>query len=275
MRNVALASLLIAASAGALAEPLIVENGRLFITARLNDVTTEALLDSGTETSLVDPLLAKAAKLPPGKEIEIKGSGGAQKAHFIYGPHITAGGIDLGEQELVILDLADLLRRLIKRPTRMIAGRQLFDAARLKIDIEGGSWDVLKPGEATTGNVLKLEKHAGIEAITVSVNGQSALADIDLGNGSKPMISKALADKLRLKSVGVEKGGGIGGELSRELVVIPELTVAGKTFRNVEAGVDSLENAGDLNIGTSILRHFVITTDFAGRTVTLDPREAQ
>ena len=43
------------------------------------------------------------------------------------------------------------------------------------------------------------------------------------------------------------------------------LAIAGQTFRNVPAAIDDQPNAGDLNIGTSILRHFVITADFKGR----------
>lgn len=258
----------------AAAEPLVYDNGRIFVRAELAGVATEALMDSGAEASLVDPALARRAGLPPGAEIEIKGSGGKEKARFVYGPHIVAGGLDLGEQELVVLDLRDLSKRLIKRPTELIIGRQLFDAARLRIDILGESWDVLGPDDKPAGTPLKLEKHAGIEAAPVSVNGVTAHADFDLGNGSKVMISKAMADKLGLKPHGREKGGGIGGELVRDLVFIERLDVAGQTFRNIEVGVDALENAGDLNIGTSILQHFIITTDFPGRTVYLQTRKS-
>ena len=266
---------LIALAAPVAAEPLIYDNGRIFIRAELAGFATEALLDSGAEASLVDPVLARKAGLKPGVEIEIKGSGGKEKGRFVYGPRIAAGGIDLGEQELVILDLRDLSKRLIKRPTQMIFGRQLFDAARLRIDILGGTWDVLKPADTASGTPLKLHKHAGIEAAPVTVNGVPALADFDLGNGSKVMISKAMADKLGLKPHGQEMGGGIGGELVRDLVLIDRLEVAGQTYRNVEAGVDALDNAGDLNIGTSILKDFVITTDFPGRTIYLEPRSGR
>jgi hypothetical protein len=261
------------ASAGA--EPLIFDNGRIFVRAMLDQTPTEALLDSGAEGSLIDPVLARQAGLPPGAEVEIKGSGGVQQARFVYGNHIIANGIDLGEQELLILDLAELSERLIKRPTRMILGRQMFDAARLRIDILGGTWDVLTSSDVAAGTRLPLHKHAGIEAAPVTVNGVDALADFDLGNGSKVMISKAMAAKLGLKVVGLETGGGIGGKLVRDLVIIDRLDVGGKTFRNVEAGVDALDNAGDLNIGTSILKHFVVTTDFPGHAIYLQPRDGE
>ena len=53
----------------AAAEPLIVDHGRLFISARVNGVQTEALLDSGAEASLLDPALAREAKLEPGEKM--------------------------------------------------------------------------------------------------------------------------------------------------------------------------------------------------------------
>lgn len=269
----ALIAIALAATAtAARAEPLVVDNGRLFIRAMLNDTPTEALLDSGSEGSLIDPVLAKRAGLKEGIEIDIKGSGGSEKGRFVYGPHIKAGGLDLGEQELVILDLSRLSARLIKRPTEMILGRELFDKARLRIDIEGGEWTILKPEDKPPGVPLALTAHAGIEAAPVTVNGTKALADLDLGNGSKVMISKALATKLGLKVVGRETGGGIGGELVRDLVRIDRLGIAGRTYRNVEAGVDALDNAGDVNIGTSILKDFIVTTDYAGKIVYLEPR---
>jgi hypothetical protein len=57
----------------------------------------------------------------------------------------------------------------------------------------------------------------------------------------------------------------------RDLVVLPTLKLAGMTFRDVRAAIDDQPNTNDLNIGTSILKHFLITTDFKERTVWLQP----
>ena len=56
-------------------------------------------------------------------------------------------------------------------------------------------------------------------------------------------------------------------------MVLRNLRVAGREFRDVPAAIDPGETASDLNIGTSILRHFIITTDFPNRTVWLEPRQ--
>ena len=53
--------------------------------------------------------------------------------------------------------------------------------------------------------------------------------------------------------------------------MMTSLEVAGKRFHNVIAAIDDQPSHNDMNVGTSILKNFTITTDFAGRTVWLDP----
>lgn len=269
IRWLAAAALLATASAGA--EPLGFHNGRLFIAAEVNGVATEALLDSGAEATLIDPELALKAKLPEGTPQVIKGSGGSQQAHIVEGATVTALGIELHPEAVVVLDMTDLSTRLIKRPTHVIVGRELFDAARLEIDIPRGKIAVVEKAAAPRGKMLALTEHAGIESVPTRVNGIAAQAEFDLGNGSEVTISRALAKRLRLKAIGKKSGGGIGGKITRDLVKIRSLEVAGARFRNVTAAIDDQDSANDLNIGTAILKNFLITTDFKDRSVWLEP----
>jgi predicted aspartyl protease len=261
IRWLAAAALLAGASASA--EPLGFHNGRLFIAAKVNGVATEALLDSGAEATLVAPELAAKAKLPEGTPQLMKGSGGTAQARVVEGVTVEALGKELHPEAVVVLDMTDLSNRLIKRPTHAIVGRELFDAARLEIDIARG--------EIAVGKKLALTEHAGIESVGVRANGVAAQAEVDLGNGSEVTISRALARSLKLKTIGTKRGGGIGGEVSRDLVRLNSLEVAGARFRNLTAAIDDQDSANDLNIGTGILKHFLITSDFTDRTVWLEP----
>ncbi|MGN6155887.1 MAG: retroviral-like aspartic protease family protein [Sphingomicrobium sp.] len=266
-RFAALAALLLSSAASA--APLIFDNGRLFIPASVDSVSTEALLDSGAETTVLDPAFASRAKLPEGKEVAIRGSGGSAPARIVEGVTVEALGVTLHPEAVVVTDLSDISKRLVKRPLQMILGREIFDSARLRVDIAGRTVEVVPKDKAPPGTRFPLTAHAGIESIPVTVNGKAAQAEFDLGNGSGVLISRAFADTLRLKAVGRRSGGGIGGEVSRDLVRVDSLDVGGKTFRDVEAAIDDQPNANDLNIGTSILKNFLITTDFAGRSVWL------
>ena len=261
----------VALSASAIAEPLHVYNGRLFIDAQVNGVPTEALLDSGAEATLVAPSLATKAKFAQGTPQVMKGSGGAAQARIVEGVTVRALGVELRPEAVVVLDMTDLSQRLIKRPTQAIVGRELFDAARLKIDISGGTIATVNRDAEPRGTKLALASHAGIEAIPVTANGQRAQADFDLGNGSDALISRALVKKLGLKIISNKSGGGIGGALSRDVVKLATLELAGHKFRNVVAAIDDQPSHNDLNVGTAILRNFLITTDFNQHVVWLQP----
>lgn len=269
MKLLGIALVFISASAGA--EPLTFYNGRLFIPATINRVRTEALLDSGAEATVIDPILAAKAGLPKGTPQVMKGSGGTAQARIVEGVMVKALGLELHPDAVVVLDMTDLSTRLVKRPTQAILGREIFDAARLKIDISRGEIAAIDVRAPPKGVRLPLTKHAGIEAIPVKANGMPAQAEFDLGNGSDVLISRSLANRLKLRITGKKSGGGIGGAVARDIVRLTALDVAGKRFRNVMAAIDDQPSHNDLNIGTAILKNFRITTDFKGRAVWLDP----
>jgi len=263
------ALLLLAVAAPAGAEPLVFDHGRLFLTAEINGVQTEALLDSAAEATLVDPALAAAAKLPEGTPQKIRGSGGEAQARIVEGTTVEALGVELHPEAIVVLDLAELSTRLIKRPTRMVLGRELFDAARLQVDIQHRDVRTVGKNVSPPGKRLQLKTEHGVESMPVLVNGRSAHAEVDLGNGSDVLISRALAKALGLKTTGRKVGGGIGGQVNREMVTLQRLAVAGRTFRDVPAAIDDQPTASELNIGTSILKDFLITTDFQQHNIWL------
>lgn len=263
--------LLLAVCAGAAsAEPLVIDNGRLFVQVKVNGTPTEALLDSAAEASIVDPKFAAAAKLPQGEEITIKGSGGEAKARIIEGATIEFLDKTIPIEALVISDLGEISQRLIKRPTQAIVGRELFDAMPLAIDLEASTVKLATGSPA--GTKLPLTGHAGVESIPVMVGSITGQAEFDLGNGSGTLVSRAFAQKTGLTVTGKKAGGGIGGEVIRDTTVIPALSVAGVTYRDVPASIDDQPSADDLNLGTSILKDFLITTDFKQRAVWLAPR---
>jgi hypothetical protein len=53
---------------------------------------------------------------------------------------------------------------------------------------------------------------------------------------------------------------------------LKSVEVAGQVFANVTASIDAQPCASDLNIGVKVLRHFLITTDFAHHAMWLQPR---
>lgn len=264
-------AVLLAQAMPASAEPLVIDNGRLFIKARINGVETEALLDSGAEASLVDSKLAAAAGLSGGQKVTLKGSGGEQQITLVEGVRIEALGKAIFGASVAVLDLGELSKRLIKRPTSAIVGRELFDAARIRIDLAGADVRAIDADEKPAGALLALGEDKGIETIPIMLGDVPVRAVLDYGNGNRILVSRELSTSLGLKPIGKARGGGIGGEVERDVVILPQLLLAGQAFRELEAEVDETSSRAGLNIGTSILRHFVVTLDFAGRQAWFEP----
>ena len=277
-----LAGLLAAASlafapAVAPAERLDVFNGRLFLSVTVNGETTLALLDSGAEMTIVDDDFAHRLGLAETGSAVAHGSGAApMEARFA--DHVTVEAADIAlEQRVAILDLGEVSQRLIGRPVDLILGRELFDAGRWRIDMAAGAIGQVEPGVQPRGVRLPLGAHRGIPTIPAEVEGQEPVqAVFDLGNGSEVLIGRAYAERIGLAApervVERRSGGGLGGAVTRAIVTLRNLRVAGREFIDVPAAIDEGGTAADLNIGTSILRHFVITGDFAGGAIWLEPR---
>ena len=127
------------------------------------------------------------------------------------------------------------------------------------------------------GVMLPMETHKGLQTIPVSVEGAEPVqADFDLGNGNDVLIGADYAERMGLSTperiVGQKAGGGIGGEVLRDMIVLRELEVAGVIFHDVPAAIDRTDTAADINIGVRVLRKFVITTDFGQNAVWLQER---
>ncbi len=259
---------------------LRVTGDRLFVPATINGVSTEALLDSGAEMTLVDTAFAAQLGLGASGSETARGTGGEQEVNFAEGVDISAAAVLLGDRRVAILDLTGISQRLVGEPVHVILGRELFDAGRFYLDIEGGVFRRADDA-APAGTRLPLAEHRGIMQLPVDIGGAgAAMADFDLGNGSEVLIGREFAAKHGLlapeRIVGTKPGGGIGGALTRELIRLDSLGVAGVSFPDVIAAIDSTDTASDANLGVAILRSFRMTIDFPEKSVWLampDPRD--
>ena len=264
------------APAVAAAEPLELFNERLFIPATVNGERTLALLDSGAEMTVLDDDFARRLGLATEGSAVGRGTG-AQTVEATFAEHlrVEAAGVSL-EQRAAVIDLGEVSQRLVGRDVELILGRDIFDNARLRIDIEGGTIETAaEPGPGAVR--LPVTNRRGVPTVPVTVEGQEPVqADFDLGNGSGVIVGRAYAERAGLAAperiVGRRSGGGIGGAVERDRIVLRSLVVAGREFRDVPADIDASADGADLNIGTSILRHFIVTTDFARESVWLEPR---
>ena len=263
----------LAAAAAAGVTRLRVAGDRLYLPASVNGLAVEALLDSAAETSIVDRALAAELRLPVGEAVTARGTGEATTAATMArNVAIEVAGLRLRPREVAVIDLADIARRLGNGPIPLILGRELFDAARLQVDIAGGALAVLERDRPPPGVRLPLTARRGIETVPLTIEGMPAAADFDLGNGGTVLVGAAYARRHRLldgRPTGVVAGGGIGGETRQMTFMLASLEIAGRRFENVPAAIDTSPTASDANVGVRVLRNFGIVTDFAARSIWL------
>lgn len=260
--------------------PLRVAGDRLYIAASVNGVAVEALIDSAAETSILDTEFAARLGLRRGEPVTARGTGAATAAAtLVRGATIDVAGLRLRPREVAVIDLGDIARRLGRGPLPLVLGRELFDAARLRIDIAAATLTVVAstatPAPTPAGVRLPLTARRGIETVPVTIEGLPASADFDFGNGGTVLIGAAFAARHGLlagRSTGAIPGGGIGGETTQTTFTLRHFEIAGARFADLPVAIDASPTASDANIGVRLLRRFAVTTDFAARGVWLDDR---
>ena len=253
-------------------------DNRLYLPATVNGSAARALLDSGAELSVLDDDFAARLGLPLTGQATAHGSGAAaMQARFARDATIAAAGVRLPGRTVAVLDLGEVSARLIGRPIDMILGRDLFDAGRMRIVVQAGRIAMVARDAEPAGVRLALTGARGIETFPVRVEGHGSVpAVFDLGNGSEVLVGRAFARRTGIANpdriVERRAGGGLGGSVERDIVLLRSVLIAGVPFRNVPAAIDDSPSAADLNIGTQLLRRFLITTDFPQRAIWLEPR---
>ena len=173
----------------------LTRGSRLLVDARVNGHAVKALLDSAAEATLIDPAFAGALKLASGTTVTGQGSGDASfDAALIKGVELQVFGVTLPDQTVAVTELADVGRRLLGQPLDVILGREIFDAARLRIDIEGRRITVVPRDTVPPGIRLDLTTENGVETLPVRLeDAGEQRAVFDLGNGSEVLVGSKLA----------------------------------------------------------------------------------
>jgi len=263
------------AGGAAAAEELRVTGNRLFIPVRINGHAMEALLDSGAEMTLIDAAAAARLGLTASGTAEARGTGkGTQKVQFAQNLEIAAAGVVMKGRTAAVMDLSDISARIVGEPVAVVLGRDLFDAGRFYLNIEEARFEKVSAARRPKGMRLPLNDHRGIKQIPVRIEGHAPVwADFDLGNGSGMLIGRKYADANGLLSenrlIGTREGGGIGGAVTRQIVRVKSIEIAGKTVRKIEAAIDPAPDASDANVGVALLRRFEMVIDFSANAVWL------
>jgi predicted aspartyl protease len=268
--------------------PFRLLNNHIYVQARVNGKGPFTfIVDTGGHT-LLSPTLAKAAGVTTsGTSV---GSGAGEKtvtSGFAPVHEITLGGVRMVDQTAIIQPVYEPAIEGI--PVDGMVGFELFRRFAVRIDYGARTLTFtdpkrFEPGDAGTAIHFRFYDH--LPQIEGDVDGLPAVFDIDTGSRSQIDVTTPFAARHGLyarypKQAYATTGWGVGGATHDYMVRLPSLSLGGVRVMDVPAGLSDSKrgsisdaNFGG-NVGSGLLRRFVVTFDYAHQTMWLKPLSPQ
>jgi hypothetical protein len=232
------------------------------------------ILDCGAGGSVIDRGLAEELGLKLSGEVKALGAAGSVQTGFVTVPHLRVGSIKLDSQPMVVLDIAQLMRRNTGTEPAGILGYDFISRFVTKVDFAGEEVTFFPPESfaySGPGRAIPMRIEANIPAVEMEVAGVAqGWWRLDLGASVATLHRHAVEQYGLADRRGVDRmAGGVGGLQRMRLVRFEHATLAG--FR-VEGPIISvpLEGRGGAlaatsvlgTLGNSILRDFTVFLDY-------------
>ena len=255
---------------------------RIVVPAKLNGHAVEVVLDTGASVTTLDRAYARSIGLPEGLKVTARGAGGTVDAEVVSGVSLEIGGMRFDKMTVAVMDLS-LVSRGIGRPLNVVVGREFFNSAVVSIDwsasrLNVSSHQAFRPAPAAAE--LTLSRIGPFNTIPVAIAGAEPInALLDLGNGAALTLPRTYwGDRKELAGLrhAETRMGGVGGLHSARSALVPQVTLAGRTFTNVPAIFSESGNNHDpekmANVGIGLLKQFNVDLDLGRNRIYLAPR---
>ncbi len=246
------------------------------------------ILDTGAPVTLLTSRARAeelALRLRGAGQVGGAGAGSALPAQVSQGVDIALGGLSLGEQRLLVLDLASELAGSSGRYYDGIIGRLLFDRYVVRLDFERRVLELYPPDayrvpdEAAVVPIRLENGHPHVDTRITTANGDAVDVDLVIDTGAKTalMLDGDRRPELVAPDDAVEMiiGHGAQGLVRGRVSRVRAVALGDTVIRDVLAAFvdDALGTSpgADGNLGTEILRRFVVTIDYPGRRFVLEP----
>jgi membrane-associated protease RseP (regulator of RpoE activity) len=166
-------------------------------------------------------------------------------------------------------------------------GFELF--ARFAVRLDYGArtmtlWDPVKFDAKGAGVAVHFVFYDHLPAVTGRIDDMPARFDIDTGSRVEVDVTSPFVARRNLRArytpgVSTITGWGVGGASRSYVVRIPSLTLGTVKVDNVVAGLSEAKGGSmsdpnyEGNIGSGLLKRFVVTFDYAHKTMYLRPVE--
>ncbi len=267
--------------------PFELINNHIYIHASVDGQPVRMLVDTGG-LNMLTPAAAKRLGLTSEGTLAAAGAG-AEKADlgFAHGKTLTVGDVTLAKPLFYVIDTGKL-EQVEGEPFDGLVGFELFSRLRVRIDYPKHELSLIAPAAFTppAGAVaVPIEMADRTPIVQGSIDGIPGRFWIDTGSRSslttmaKFTRDHDLAGKYHPKFETVT-GWGVGGPARSSPVRFHEVTigkavvheVVGDLFTGDKGAFADPDAAG--NVGGGILHRFVVTFDYTGKVMYLEPGPA-
>lgn len=259
--------------------------GRIYLQASINGHPIRAVLDSGAGTTVIDLDLAAQLGLPTAGSLAVQGGGNAT----VGGKFLTKANIEFGgySEPIPIAIPIHSLDGMEGRPIQAIIGYNFFKDHVLEIDYGKRRLRLFatEAGFKPAGTTLPARIEGGLCRVsaTMKVGTESFPLEtvIDTGASGSALTTRFVeAHSLQVDSTPVfQIGAGVGGVAKGRLFrpdafVVADHTLARPIVAMTESGGGVVGNRStfDFLLGAEILQRFVVTFDYAHKSVSLLPQ---
>ncbi len=242
------------------------------------------ILDSGASMSVIDREYAESLGLTMSGEIKGQGAGNTVDVAFTTLPPFSVQGIGFEEQQIAVIELVSLFRRMSDLEVVGILGYDFLSRFVTRVDYANNMLTFYDPEKFEyegDGTVLDAPLKDNLFTVAATVDGvYRGRWMLDLGAGGMTFhapYAKAhdLASRDGISGVGFGAGGRIKHhfswyetvELGGYTVERPMISMAGSDGE-VAGGFSGGELVG--NLGNTLFRHFVLYLDYKNQQVVVE-----
>jgi len=255
-----------------------------FVPVTVNCSEALWILDSGASMSVIDREYAESLGLTLSGEIKGQGAGNAVDVAFTTLPPFSVQGIEFEEQQVAVIELVSLFRRMSDLEAVGILGYDFLSRFVTRVDYANNMLTFYDPETFEydgDGTVLDAPLNDNLFTVEAAVDGvHKGRWMLDLGAGGMTFhapYAKAhgLAGRDGVSGVGFGAGGKIHHRFSQYETVEfggytverPMISVAGSD-EEMKGGFSGGELVG--NLGNTLFRHFVLYLDYENQQVVVE-----
>jgi predicted aspartyl protease len=259
--------------------PLTDNAAHVACTVMIGDKPYSFIVDTGSESVLIDSSVAKAANIPETGSLELRGATRSGGLHVLTIPRVTIGTAHLDNLVATSLDLSESSGGSFKLDG--ILGYPFFASSIVEMDFANHTMRFGPPGSFVPRGVkIDLDLDRGLLEALFSVNGSIVAPFIvDTGNSAEVLLYRhfieehpGVAPRTDIAAINRGLGGGVPGYVTS----LGALRLGGFDLYHPTAYVQMSQkgafadrvDAG--NVGLGVLKNFVVTFDLTNSAMYLE-----